>query len=85
MNKITNDRGHCVIAIGQKGSKERAACEYPSLIDTYRRRHYVSCTDYLSLPYSYVEANDDLEKIDDIKCPVERKAILANTDIAYPD
>lgn len=83
MNKIKNDRGHYVIAIGQKGSKERAACEYPSLIDTYRRRHYES-TVYLSLPYSYVEANDDLERIDDIKCPVERKAILANTDIAYP-
>lgn len=83
-NKLKNDRGDFVWAVGQKGSKARAACQYPKLIETYRRRYYES-TVYLTHPYSYGEANDDLERQDGIKCHSERKAILANTNIDQPN
>mgnify|MGYP001140576247 CR=1 FL=1 len=80
VNKVKNDKGDFVIAVGFKGSKARAACEHPALIEKYQRRHYES-TVYMAQPYCFGEANDDLERQDSIKCPIERKAILANTDI----
>lgn len=80
VNKVKNDKGDFVVCIGQKGSKERAACEHPALIEKYRNRYYES-TVYLSQPYCFGEANDDLERQDGIKCAVERRAILANTGI----
>lgn len=80
VNKVKNDKGDYVVAVGQKGSRERAACEHPALIEKYRHRHYES-TVYLAQPYCFGEANDDLERQDGIRCPIERRAILANTNI----
>ena len=80
VNKVKDDKGNYVTVIGQKGSRARAACEHPALIEKYRTRYYES-TVYLSQPYCFDEANDDLERQDGIKCAVERRAILANTNI----
>jgi hypothetical protein len=80
VNRVMNDKGDFVVAVGQKGSKERAACEHPALIERYRLRYYESNV-YLSQPYCFGEADDDLKRQDGIKCAVERRAILANTNI----
>ena len=80
--KVKDDKGNYVVRVGQKGSKARAACEWPALIDKYRHRHYES-TVFLSVPYGLAEAMDDLKRQDGIDCPVERRAILENTNILH--
>lgn len=79
VNRITNDLGKTVCAVGCEGSIARAACKWPRLIAIYESKYNATC--HMTLPYSYAEAMDDLERCDKITCIVERKAILANTSI----
>lgn len=76
MNKILNDRGQLVLAVGAPGSIERAKIEYPALIDTLNTFYWASgCT------YSKYMADDDLRVKHSITSKLERKSIINCTDI----
>ena len=81
VNKLKNDKGNYVAAVGSKGSKARAACEHPALIEKYVRRHYES-TIFLKDTYRLDDAHNHLKNEDNIFSLDERNAILMNTNIS---
>lgn len=66
MNKIKNDRGELVYAVGEDGSIARTKCQYPAALERVDALFFAGCYSHYSnigVSYAYLDAFNELREI----------------------
>lgn len=63
MNKIKNDLGEIVYAVGEEGSVARTKCEYPKAVDRVDNLFFAGSYDRIGIRSAYLDAMNELYEI----------------------